>query len=113
MIYGLKGTDLFCCAQDPRVLDAMIPYLVNYYGNPHSRTHAYGWESEAAMEHARQVSIEDLGGSDVRGLVDCGRHLLDSTGWRWKCFGALSGRDLKSRPWSLSDGILLGFTFPS
>ncbi|KAL2763769.1 cysteine desulfurase, mitochondrial isoform b precursor [Daubentonia madagascariensis] len=39
---------------DPRVLDAMLPYLVNYYGNPHSRTHAYGWESEAAMEHARQ-----------------------------------------------------------
>lgn len=37
----------------------MLPYLVNYYGNPHSRTHAYGWESEAAMECARQVSTED------------------------------------------------------
>lgn len=37
----------------------MLPYLVNYYGNPHSRTHAYGWESEAAMEHARQVSTMD------------------------------------------------------
>ncbi|NP_001407369.1 cysteine desulfurase isoform 4 [Mus musculus] len=44
---------------DPRVLDAMLPYLVNYYGNPHSRTHAYGWESEAAMERARQVSTKD------------------------------------------------------
>lgn len=52
---------LFCCAQDPRVLDAMLPYLINYYGNPHSRTHAYGWESEAAMERARQVSTEDSG----------------------------------------------------
>lgn len=41
------------------MLDAMLPYLVNYYGNPHSRTHAYGWESEAAMEHARQVSTKD------------------------------------------------------
>ena len=41
------------------MLDAMLPYLVNYYGNPHSRTHAYGWESEAAMECARQVSTED------------------------------------------------------
>jgi len=43
--------------QDPRVLDAMLPYQVNYYGNPHSRTHAYGWESESAMEKARKVSL--------------------------------------------------------
>lgn len=41
--------------QDPRVLDAMLPYQVNYYGNPHSRTHAYGWESESGMEKARKV----------------------------------------------------------
>lgn len=41
--------------QDPRVLDAMLPYEVNYYGNPHSRTHAYGWESESGMEKARKV----------------------------------------------------------
>jgi hypothetical protein len=40
--------------QDPRVLDAMLPYLVSQYGNPHSRTHAYGWESEAAVELARK-----------------------------------------------------------
>jgi len=33
----------------------MLPYLVSYYGNPHSRTHAYGWESEAAVEKARKV----------------------------------------------------------
>ncbi|TNN40627.1 Cysteine desulfurase, mitochondrial [Liparis tanakae] len=39
---------------DPRVLDAMLPYQVNYYGNPHSKTHAYGWESESAMELARK-----------------------------------------------------------
>lgn len=58
---------LFSCVQDPRVLDAMLPYLVNYYGNPHSRTHAYGWESEAAMEHARQVSTNsEKFGSPVR-----------------------------------------------
>lgn len=37
------------------MLDAMLPYQVNYYGNPHSRTHAYGWESETAMEKARKV----------------------------------------------------------
>ena len=45
----------FHIVQDPRVLDAMLPYEVCYYGNPHSRTHAYGWESEKAVEHAREV----------------------------------------------------------
>jgi cysteine desulfurase len=40
---------------DPRVLDAMLPYMTNMYGNPHSRTHAFGWESEKAVETAREV----------------------------------------------------------
>ena len=48
---------MVCVLQDPRVLDSMLPYLTAYYGNPHSRTHAYGWESEAAMEKARRVSL--------------------------------------------------------
>lgn len=39
---------------DPRVVDAMLPYMINDFGNPHSRTHAYGWESEAAVERARK-----------------------------------------------------------
>ncbi|WFD33216.1 cysteine desulfurase [Malassezia cuniculi] len=38
---------------DPRVLDKMMPYFINQYGNPHSRTHAYGWETEAAVDEAR------------------------------------------------------------
>lgn len=38
---------------DPRVLDAMAPYMIGSYGNPHSKTHAYGWEAEAAVETAR------------------------------------------------------------
>lgn len=40
---------------DPRVLDAMLPYLTDQFGNPHSRTHAYGWEAESAIEDARKV----------------------------------------------------------
>uniref|UniRef100_A0A5F9CPR3 Aminotransferase class V domain-containing protein n=1 Tax=Oryctolagus cuniculus TaxID=9986 RepID=A0A5F9CPR3_RABIT len=52
----------------PRVLDAMLPYLVTYYGNPHSRTHAYGWESEAAVEHARQ-QVASLIGADPREII--------------------------------------------
>ncbi len=44
---------------DPRVLDAMLPFLTEQYGNPHSRTHLFGWESEEAVETARaRVSIE-------------------------------------------------------
>uniref|UniRef100_A0A9J8D0F2 cysteine desulfurase n=1 Tax=Cyprinus carpio carpio TaxID=630221 RepID=A0A9J8D0F2_CYPCA len=53
---------------DPRVLDAMLPFQVNYYGNPHSRTHAYGWESETAMEKARK-QVADLIGADPREIV--------------------------------------------
>ena len=40
------------------MLDKMLPYMVSLYGNPHSRTHAYGWESEAAVEKARKVSLK-------------------------------------------------------
>ncbi|KAM7422014.1 hypothetical protein PAMA_010205 [Pampus argenteus] len=53
---------------DPRVLDAMLPFQVNYYGNPHSRTHAYGWESESAMEKARK-QVADLIGADPREII--------------------------------------------
>jgi cysteine desulfurase len=39
---------------DPRVLDKMIPYYHNRFGNPHSRSHAYGWDAEEAVETARK-----------------------------------------------------------
>jgi cysteine desulfurase len=53
---------------DPRVLDAMLPYLTVYYGNPHSRTHAYGWESEKAVEKARN-QVADLIGADQKEII--------------------------------------------
>jgi cysteine desulfurase len=39
---------------DPRVLDAMLPYFTESFGNPHSAQHAYGWAAAAAVEEARR-----------------------------------------------------------
>lgn len=48
---------------DPRVVDAMLPFMTGSFGNPHSRTHAYGWEAEAAVEKAREQVASILGAS--------------------------------------------------
>ncbi|XP_004511800.1 cysteine desulfurase, mitochondrial [Cicer arietinum] len=48
---------------DPRVLDAMLPFYLSRYGNPHSRTHFYGWESDNAVEHARSQVASLIGAS--------------------------------------------------
>eukprot|EP01122_Echinamoeba_exundans_P011018 TRINITY_DN4249_c0_g1_i1.p1 TRINITY_DN4249_c0_g1~~TRINITY_DN4249_c0_g1_i1.p1 ORF type:complete len:146 (+),score=30.36 TRINITY_DN4249_c0_g1_i1:34-471(+) len=46
---------------DPRVLDAMLPFYTEQFGNPHSRTHPYGWENELAVETAREVRPGEIG----------------------------------------------------
>ena len=57
---------------DPRVVDAMVPWLRNHFGNPASRSHAFGWEAEKAVENAR---------TQVAALVDCDpRELIWTSG---------------------------------
>jgi cysteine desulfurase len=53
---------------DPRVVDKMIPFLRERFGNPASRSHAYGWESEQAVEEARE-QVAALVGCDPKELV--------------------------------------------
>ncbi len=53
---------------DPRVVDAMIPWLREHFGNPASRSHAWGWEAEEAVERARG-QVAELIGADPREIV--------------------------------------------
>ncbi|MBI3533855.1 MAG: IscS subfamily cysteine desulfurase [Burkholderiales bacterium] len=53
---------------DPRVVDAMIPWLREHFGNPASRSHAWGWEAEEAVEKARGY-VAELVGADPREIV--------------------------------------------
>ena len=46
----------------------MLPFNMGYYGNPHSSSHAYGWQAEAAVEHARK-QVAQLIGAEPRNRV--------------------------------------------
>ena len=53
---------------DPRVVEAMLPYFTEKFGNPHSRNHAYGWEAEEAVELARE-RVAAIIGADAKEIV--------------------------------------------
>jgi cysteine desulfurase len=53
---------------DQRVVDAMIPWLREHFGNPASRSHAWGWEAEAVVEKSRE-QVAALIGADPREIV--------------------------------------------
>jgi cysteine desulfurase len=53
---------------DPRVAEKMIPWLTEHFGNPASRSHAYGWEAEEAVENAR-AEVAKLVNADAKEIV--------------------------------------------
>lgn len=53
---------------DPRVFEVMTPFFMEDFGNPHSRSHAYGWSAEKAIEKARK-QVADLINADPRSIV--------------------------------------------
>ncbi|KAJ3029764.1 UNVERIFIED_CONTAM: cysteine desulfurase [Siphonaria sp. JEL0065] len=54
---------------DPRVLDAMLPLMTWEHGNPHSRTHQYGWEAEKSVEAAREQIAKLINAQDPKEII--------------------------------------------
>ncbi|CAA7611946.1 cysteine desulfurase (tRNA sulfurtransferase), PLP-dependent [Magnetospirillum sp. LM-5] len=53
---------------DPRVVEKMLPYFFEKFGNPHSRNHRYGWEAEEAVEIGRE-QVADIIGADSKEII--------------------------------------------
>jgi cysteine desulfurase len=54
---------------DPRVIDEMLPWFTEQFGNAASRTHAYGWQAEAAVDDARETIAKLIGADSGKEIV--------------------------------------------
>ena len=78
-----KNTPLYLDYQattpmDPRVLEKMLPFFSDQFGNPHSRTHQIGWDAESAVENAPPG--QDTCWGDARGASLCDSRAITCNG---------------------------------
>ena len=78
-------------AMDPRVLEAMLPYFSDKFGNAASRNHSFGWEAEQGVERAREQVVPVIG-IEQRApvVVERGLNFLDG------CAASATGKDASS-----------------
>ena len=63
---------------DPRVLEAMLPFFTEDFGNPSSATHEYGWRAEAAVEDARERLAAAIGAGGLGVFIFQGLARVDT-----------------------------------